>query len=346
MKNRVLVAMSGGIDSSSAALMLKNKGYEVSGITFIIGSNKDSENIRNSKKVCRHIGIKHHVLDIKKDFRKLVIRRFVNEYISGITPNPCIFCNEEIKFGILLDAAKKMRFDYLATGHYARIKKSKDGCILQKGADPKKDQSYFLYRLSQGSLKNIIFPLGDSTKEKIKMFAHKHRLPVMKRPESQEICFIEKDYRSFLESYLNKNKMKAKPGIISDKEGNILGKHKGLFYYTIGQRSGLGISHKHPLHVLRIDVKNNKLIVGGREQLFTGSITVNKVTWIKDKAPQFPYKCRVKIRYLHKEVPAVLYKKKGRITAELKKPQMSATPGQSAVFYNGASVLGGGIIEH
>ena len=359
MKPKVAVAMSGGVDSSVAAALLKNKGYEVIAVTAQIwprGRVGSSEKVKDAERVAAKLKIPHYGVDLKELFEKRIIANFCQEYRKGRTPNPCVRCNKYIKFGVLLERAKELGADYLATGHYAKIEKrkfkveslklkekTKPQYILKKGADSKKEQSYFLYKLSQGQLKHVIFPLGNYKKSDVKRIAKKMNLPVAKE-ESQEICFIpDNKYGKFIKNYSSEP---IPSGPILDREGNILGEHQGIIFYTIGQRKGLGIASKKPLYVTAINKDSNSIIVGGKEELFCQELIAEKLNFIGLKELKKPLKIRAKIRYLHPLSDATIFPlSKNRIRVKFTEPQWAVTPGQSIVFYDGESVLGGGIIS-
>ncbi|MCM8831387.1 MAG: tRNA 2-thiouridine(34) synthase MnmA [Candidatus Omnitrophica bacterium] len=346
MKKKVLVAMSGGVDSSVAAYLLKSSGYQVGGVTMCLGvkisDNKTRccgpEAIEDAKRVCEKLDIPHYILDFSKELQKYVISKFILEYQNGKTPNPCVECNRFLKFGILLEKASALGFDFLATGHYATIEKDNGKFFLKKAIDKLKDQSYFLYPIEKEKLKIILFPLAKLTKEEVRQIAYKLNLPVANKPQSQDICFIQGDYRDFLAKKISK----ISYGDIVDKKGNILGQHKGLFFYTIGQRERLGISFSQPLYVIAIDAKLNKIIVGKKDELFACGLIAKDINILVDKLPK---KAFAKIRYQHKEAPCFLYPQENKIKVIFKEKQEAITPGQSVVFYNDKIVLGGGIIE-
>ncbi len=351
MKRRVIVAMSGGVDSSVTAALLKNQGYEVIGITmcFNLSDSKTKrptccglEAIEDARRVSHLLGIRHYVLNFSDILERKIIKPFCLEYLKGRTPNPCIGCNQYIKFDALLKKAKSLDADFLATGHYARIVKTKSGFQLKKGKDRIKDQSYFLYRLNQKQLKNLLFPLGNYTKIEVRKLAKKFHLPVAEKLGSQEICFIvDNDYRSFLARRF-KNKIKA--GKILDKKGNVLGNHQGICFYTVGQRQGLGIAKGVRLYVIKIDKRKNQIVLGKREDTYTEEFLVKKPHFILEPIKN-KVVMNVKIRYNHKETKAKVLPFRGGLKIIFQKPQPAVTPGQSAVFYDRDLVSGGGIID-
>ncbi|MBI4707514.1 MAG: tRNA 2-thiouridine(34) synthase MnmA [Candidatus Omnitrophica bacterium] len=351
MALRVAVAMSGGVDSSVAACLLKQQGFDIFGITMDFGIRKGSapnKNIIDAKRVCAKLGIKHYVVNLKDSFKGIVIKDFLNEYLSGKTPNPCVKCNQYIKFGILINNAKALGADKIATGHYARIvhlsgsKTRQQEYLLKKAGDLSKDQSYFLYRLSQAQLKNIIFPLAGFTKQQVRELAVKFKLPVAKKADSQEICFLaNSDYRDFLKKHIPQA---LKKGLITDEKANVLGQHNGIAFYTIGQRQGLGVSRGYPLYINRIDVKKNQLVVGTREQACKKSFLIKKAHFILGPIKK-KVALKVRIRYNHKEALADILPLRGRCKVVFRKAQFAITPGQSAVFYDKDTVVGGGFIE-
>jgi len=335
---KVLVALSGGVDSAVIAYLLKEKGFVVAGATLVLHDCVKDE-VKDAKKVSDHLGIKHHVFEFKKDFSEIVVKNFIESYVSAKTPNPCIICNETIKFGLLLQKAVELGFDKLATGHYARIEEENGIYRLRKAKDARKDQSYVLYRLGQNQLSSVLFPLGDLTKKEVREIAEKAGIPSAHRAESQENCFIDGAYTDFLLKKLDLPK--AEDGDIFDMNGKKLGRHKGLIYYTIGQRSNLGLTTPKPVYVINIDAKNNSLIVGEKEEIYSKEMRLENVKWSGVK-PEFPLKASVKIRYLHKPATADVFEDK----VIFDEPQASITPGQSAVFYDENDfVIGGGFIR-
>jgi len=351
MKKRIAVAMSGGVDSSVAAALLQKQGHEVIGMTmcFNLPGSKSKkpnccglEGIEDARRIAHKLGIKHYVLNMQKALEKQVINDFCREYSLGKTPNPCVRCNQYIKFDALLAKALAAGASYLATGHYARIAQGKEGFYLKKALDARKDQSYFLYRLNQNQLKHIKFPLGGLTKVEVRKLAHEFGLAVADRVASQEICFLPEDnYRLFLERRIPEA---IKPGTVVDTKGNILGLHPGIAFYTIGQRQGLGIACGYPAYVAKIDAGGKKITLGKKEDVMAREFLVQDICFsvkpIKKKVA-----LRVKIRYNHPEALAEVTPCKDKLRIKFKKPQFAITPGQSAVFYNRDTVIGGGIID-
>lgn len=349
MEKRVLVAMSGGVDSSVSAYLLKKQGYNVTGVTMCLGI-KDTERgkprccgikaIEDAKWVCNQLDIPHYVFDFSTDLEEKVIKQFVEEYQKGHTPNPCIECNRSIKFGSLLKKALAMGFDYLATGHYARIEQNNGSYYLKRPRDRTKDQTYFLYPIAYKHLPYIIFPLSDLTKEEVRGIAKEAKLPIADKPGSQDICFIaDGDYRTLLKERISD----TRPGEIVDLEGRVLGKHSGICYYTLGQREGLGISSKTALYVIAIDAGHNRIVVGQKEALKSRVLIANNVNFlVKD----FPKNVLAKIRYAHREALCSVRQENKRMRVTFDEAQEAITPGQSVVFYDGDTVLGGGIIDN
>ena len=283
--------------------------------------------------------IKHFVLDLQKDFKEKIISNFCNSYLLAKTPNPCIICNEQIKFGLMLEYALNSGYDYLATGHYAIIENTDNEYKLKLPKDLQKDQTYFLYRLSQEQLSKIKFPLGNYTKQEIRNIAQQANLPVAKKQDSQEICFIKTTYKDFLKNTVKDFNKKVLPGLIVDKYGKKLGKHNGLIYYTIGQRSGLVLTTPEPVYVLKLDVATNTVVVGTKQDVFSRVAKIENIKFISQKQPE-QFRALVKIRRQHKPAEALVSKD----IILFDQPQASITPGQSAVFYDKDNILGGGII--
>jgi tRNA-specific 2-thiouridylase len=350
-KIRVVIAMSGGVDSSVAAALLKEKGYEVIGITMCFNLPDSSgrrplccgsQGIEDARRVAHKLNIRHYVLNMQKDLAEHVIKDFCQEYIKGRTPNPCVRCNQYLKFDILLKKSLALGAKFLATGHYAKVIKAGRYYRLKKASDLFKDQSYFLYRLNQKQLKHILFPLAGYTKRRVRKLAKRFNLPVADKLASQEICFLaDADYRAFLKSRLP---AAITPGLITDKQGNILGRHRGIAFYTIGQRQGLGIAKGYPLYITGIDPKNNQITVGNKEDAKKREFLVKETHFISRPIKK-KVAVKVRIRYNHKEVPAELSPVKNRMMVKFRKAEFAVTPGQSAVFYDRDVVLGGGIID-
>lgn len=358
-KEKVIVGMSGGVDSSVTAALLLEKGYDVIGVTMQIWPDTKEERIAeragccslaavdDARKVANKLSIPYYVMNFKEIFGEKVIKYFINEYTEGKTPNPCIMCNKYIKFEALLNKAIAMGIDYVATGHYSRIKydSNKKRYLLKKSVTSEKDQTYVLYNLTQDQLSRTLFPLGDYTKEEVRQLAKKYGLHVASKAESQEICFIEdNDYARFISENTDKE---IKPGYFVDTKGNILGKHKGIIHYTVGQRKGLGIALGKPMYVVRIDVENNLVVLGDESEVFSKTLTANQVNLISVDKITDKMRVTAKIRYTAKEAPATIYPlEEGRVKVEFDYPQRAITPGQAVVFYDGDIVVGGGTIEY
>jgi tRNA-specific 2-thiouridylase len=342
---KIAAAMSGGIDSSVAAALLKQTGHDVIGVTMKLTNTPNSRKaIADARKVAKKLGIPHHVIDLQDTFKRTIISDFCQEYASGRTPNPCVQCNQHIKFGILWEKAKELGVDFLATGHYARIEKTSRGrYLLKKGKDKGKDQSYFLCQLTQEQLKRTLFPIGDLTKDKVRKIAREMELPVTTQPESQEICFVtDNDHGRFLK---DNYRGKIKTGPIMDLKGNKLGEHQGIMFYTIGQRKGLGISAAKPLYVTAIEPEENTVIVGPKENTYSNELAADNLNWITDAVPKKSTKVKARIRYRHPEAEAIVRMiDENSVYVKFAKPQMAITPGQAVVFFDGDTVIGGGRI--
>ena len=351
---KALIAMSGGVDSSVAALLTKQKGFDCVGCTMKLYSDKEyaqsqgktcctADDVEDARSVASRLDMPYYVFNFTDDFKEKVIDDFINCYFCGRTPNPCIECNRIMKFGKLYERAKLIGRDYIVTGHYARIEKTENGYLLKKAVDESKDQSYVLYSLTQELLAHTLFPLGELTKAEARKIAEENGFINANKPDSQDICFVpDGDYAKVIEKYTSK---KAEPGDFVDKAGNVLGRHRGIIHYTIGQRRGLGISSDEPLYVCGIDVENNTVILGRDSDLFTKELNVRDFNWISGNVPTGEICCKVKIRYKHQEQPAtVIPTGNDTVRVIFDEPQRAITPGQSAVAYDGEVVLGGGKI--
>ena len=356
LRKRVAVGLSGGVDSSIAAALLKEKGYDVIGVAMVTfdpsmpvkGSEKhgcygpgEEDDVKAAAAVCEKLDIPFHVIDLRKEFRAHVVDYFRSEYLAGRTPNPCVVCNHRLKFGFLLEKTKQVGgdFDLFATGHYAQIVRSEGRFLLKKAADPSKDQTYFLYALTQEQLSRTLFPVGAYTKSQIREMARFLGLETAYRPESQD--FISgADYSSFF------CEEEIRQGEIVDETGRILGRHRGIIHYTVGQRKGLGIASARPVYALRIDAQNNRIVVGDKGRLFSEGLIAADINLIAVARLDGPCKVTTKIRLQHRETAATLFPHGAdKVKIIFDEPQISVTPGQSAVFYREGIVLGGGVIE-
>lgn len=354
---KALIAMSGGVDSSVAALLMKEKGYECMGVTMKLFNNGDIciprehsccslEDVEDARYVSNTLGMPHYVFNFTDRFKEDVIDKFVYCYENGITPNPCIDCNRYLKFEKLFQRAKELECEYIVTGHYAKVEYNEETgrYILKKADDLTKDQSYVLYQMTQEQLKHTMFPLGGLNKTEVRKIAEAHDFINAKKHDSQDICFVQNgSYADFIEEYTGK---KYPPGNFVDINGNVLGRHKGIIRYTVGQRKGLGISHERPLFVLAVNPKENTVILTENEGLFTKTLTAKNINLITTEEIKEPVRLLAKIRYSHREQPAtVVQTDSDTITVEFDEPQRAITKGQAVVLYDGDTVVGGGIIS-
>ena len=352
---RVVVAMSGGVDSSVAALLLHRAGWDVVGVTLKLYSLDEAElpaghqgcctldDVEDARSVCRRLGIPHYVLNMEREFRDRVMDYFVDEYRRGRTPHPCIACNDKIKFSQLMARADALGAHYVATGHYARVRPTPGGATLHKGVDRAKDQSYVLFGMTQAQLSRTLLPVGGYRKDEIRDMALDAGLITADKPDSQDICFIPLgDYREFL-----RQRTEGVPGEIADLDGLVLGTHQGIEYYTVGQRRGLGSLpySEEPRYVVGLDAAANRVIVGPERALYAGEAWLSGVNYVSGHPPADGAPVSVKIRYKSSEAPATLHPRPGGALVRFREPQRAVTPGQAAVFYDGDTLLGGGIIE-
>jgi tRNA-specific 2-thiouridylase len=351
--------MSGGVDSSVAAALLREEGHEVIGATMQLwprtkkrdGSNGSGGGcglgaVSDARRVAHKLGVPHCVMDFRDIFARKIIADFCQEYRMGRTPNPCIRCNQYIKFGALLERARELGADFVATGHHARVEpdKTTGTYLLKKGTDPPKDQSYFLCQLTQEQLSHTWFPIGNFTKDRVREIAGELNLPIAAKPESQEICFVpDDDYPEFLKGYIPQA---ARPGPILDETGKILGKHRGIMSYTIGQRQGLGIAAAEPLYVTAIEPDQNAVVVGTREAVYGRELVASNLNWIATARPRRPIRVKARVRYRHPEAEATVTPlDEVSVYVKFAEPQLAITPGQAIVFYDGDTVVGGGTIN-
>ena len=338
---KVLLGMSGGVDSSAAALLITQQGYDVTGLTLKLCKEDKEQDLTDAKAVCEKIGIKHITLDLKKEFYEKVISAFIKDYKNGLTPNPCLECNKYIKFGIMLDFALKNGFQKIATGHYARVEREGDRFILKKATDISKDQSYVLYSLTQHQLSHLLLPLGGLSKAQIREKAEKSGLVNATRPARQDICFVpDGDYASFIEKT---DGFVSQKGDYVDINGTFLGKHEGVINYTIGQRKGLGIALGKPQFVIDKNAQTNTVILGDEEHLIKTEVLVKDVNFIPFERLEKEMNVKAKLRYRHKESPCVISPlENGKVKIVFSDPQRAPSAGQAAVFYDGDTVVGGG----
>lgn len=343
------MGLSGGVDSSAAAAILHDQGYQVEGLTLWLMRGKGqccSEGMVDAAKICEQLGIPHHIVDTRDNFQEYIVDYLVAGYGDGITPLPCSQCNQAVKFGPMLDYARReLGIDLIATGHYARIRydEATRRYQLLRAIARNKDQSYFLYDLSQAVLSQVIFPLGDKSKPETRQAAAEFGLSTAAKPESQDLCLVEANgsMRAFLDKYLA-----PQIGDIVDQAGRVLGQHDGIHHYTIGQRKGLGVAYSEPLYVVGLDAKNNRVVVGDRAATLSTECTVQRVNWVSMTAPDAPLRADAQIRYRATAMPATIIPLENlRVKIVFDEPQSSITPGQAAVWYDGEVLLGGGIIE-
>ena len=353
MTERVVVAMSGGVDSSVAALLLQRQGFDVIGVTMKLYSLDEAnlppsyqgcctlDDVEDARMVCRSLGIPHYVLNVQREFQEHVIDYFRREYSKGRTPHPCIACNDKIKFSFLMNRAAALQAAYVATGHYAKIEHTGDGWVLKKGVDTAKDQSYVLFGMGQEELARTLMPVGAYAKQAIRDMALDAGFINAEKPDSQDICFIPLgDYKAYLKQHIT-----AVPGNVVHVDGTVLGEHQGIEYFTVGQRRGLGINSKEPLYVVQVDAEIDRVVVGPEEALYRDRVWTSRVNYTSGSPPEGPTRVEVKIRYKASEAPAVLYPQDDGAMVCFNEPQRALTPGQAAVFYQGDVLMGGGIIE-
>lgn len=351
----VVVAMSGGVDSGVTALLLREAGYRTIGINMRLFTPEEGQSrccslddMEDARAVCRQLNIPFYPLNMEREFVGAVIEPFVNAYLAGRTPNPCLECNRKPKFAFLLGRARALGATYLATGHYARIERTAAGAFrLRRALDERKDQSYVLYTFTQEQLSRVLLPIGALSKPEVRALARQHNLPVARKAESQDICFVpNRDYASFV---LRRRPGAARPGPIVDPEGRVLGQHRGLLYYTVGQRKGLGLTHHEPLFVIALDTARNRLVVGSQAQLGFAALEATQVNYIAGEPPAGPTPVLAVARYQGQEMPATLIPiGTDRARVEFRLPTRAVAPGQAIVFYaaaDRATVLGGGTIE-
>lgn len=349
---KALIAMSGGVDSAVAAYLMRQQGYECLGCTMRLYLNEDAgisgessccslDDVEDARAVARRLGIPHHTFNFADTFREKVIDKFVSAYEAGRTPNPCIDCNRYLKFERLYQRAKELGCDLVVTGHYARIARENGLWVLKKGLDEGKDQSYVLYSLTQDQLAHTRFPLGELTKAEVRRIAEEQGFVNAAKPDSQDICFVpDGDYARVIQHHTGHT---SKPGPFLDLAGRVIGTHRGIIHYTVGQRRGLGLSFSEPYYVVRIDPAANAVTLGPKSALFSARASVPVFHWCAGAAPVEPIRCGVKIRYRHPEQPATLIPTpEGGAEIRFDCPQRAITPGQSAVVYDGDTVLGGG----
>lgn len=346
---KILVGMSGGVDSSAAALLLKKEGYEVAGATLLLcpDASEHSIEVIDARTVCQYLGIDHYTIDMRRDFREHVITPFCEEYMRSRTPNPCVECNRTIKFGAMLDWALKYGFDGIATGHYARTEQKGESVSLLR-SESSKDQSYVLWQLDQYQLSHTLFPLSSMEKEEIRALIKESDLPVFAKKDSQDICFIpDGDYVGYIkQQYQNETTLPyLTSGSFIDADGNKIGEHNGLLHYTIGQRKGLGGGFAQPMFVLRLLPERNEIMIGSNEQCFSSTVSCSGVNLIQPEITPNSFTCEAKLRYAARPAKAHVEIDGSKAIIHLETPQRAVTPGQSAVFYDGDCVIGGAFID-
>ncbi len=344
MKEKILVALSGGVDSAAVAVLLMKAGASVGGATMRLCPGESEDPTADAKSVAQKLGIPFFAFDMREEFRKSVIEDFISSYISGETPNPCVLCNKTMKFGAFLDRARELGYDKIATGHYAKIKKEGERFLLYKSDNDKKDQTYVLWSLSQRALSSLVLPLGSLSKEESREEARAIGLDVANKKESQDICFVpDGDYASFIK---RETGMDFPEGDFTDEAGNVLGRHKGIIHYTVGQRRGLGLALPAPLYVKEKNSRANRVILCPSEGLFTKVLSARSANWIAADPPNAPLHLEGKIRYGKAQYPCTVFpEENGKIKVEFREAQRAPSPGQSVVFYDGDLLVGGAIIE-
>ena len=355
-KNRVLVAMSGGVDSSVAITKLNEMGYETIGITLKLWETIDpvtklrknshcnsTEAINGAKMICDRLGVHHYTIDEIDSFKKYVVDDFTDEYLKGRTPNPCVKCNSYVKWGKLIEQANKFDAYYIATGHYARIDHKE--LSIKKGVDTNKDQSYMLWHISKEHIERTLLPIGELKKDEVRKYATEKALETSDIPDSQDLCFVmDGDYRNFLNKFMPEKMENIDGGDIKSEDGNVIGKHTGFTNYTIGQRRGLGLSKPEPRYVKKINPISNTITVAKKDSMFSNVCTASQINWLL-KPQSFPFKATTKIRYNSIGTSALINEHEGSYTIHFDEPQLAITPGQSIVFYDDDTLLGGGIIN-